>query len=249
MTILVTNDDSHTTGLEMLLSAAKSLGDAYAIVPNKQRSAISKALTLHKALRFHRLGNGKYELSGTPADIVLFALKSGEVPKPDMVLSGINFGDNTTTSSILASGTIGACWEATLEGVPAIAFSKFRKRWETKRMKEHAGSEWGNENDVQRIVEIIRMLRKKHVKDCFFSVNLPAEINDNTKITWPDKIQRMRFRAVIEKRADPGGTPYYWLSGDFTKREKGTDLYEVAENNNITISTINLDLVKNINAD
>lgn len=248
MTILVTNDDGDTTGLRILLNAAKKVDNAYVITPHKQRSAISKALTLHKAIRFHKLANDIYDLNGTPADVVLFALCSGEVPKPDLVLSGINFGDNTSTSSILSSGTIGACWEAALAGVPAIAFSMHKESGKWRKRSEWTNKEsWGDEKALEeKTLEIIKLLQKKAKPGYFFNVNFPLKL-DKAKIVWAKKAQRLRFKTVIHKRLDPGDTPYYWISGDFIEREPGTDLHEVVVNGNIVISAVSLELVKNIN--
>jgi 5'-nucleotidase len=95
MNILVTNDDGDSEGLRMLLEVAKRIGDASAIAPNRQRSAVSGALTLHKPLRLHRHGGDVFSINGTPSDCVLFGIHSGEFGKPDMVLSGINWGDNS----------------------------------------------------------------------------------------------------------------------------------------------------------
>ena len=93
--IVVTNDDGPSKGAKVLLEVAQRREEAYALLPERQRSAVSGALTLHKPLRLKRLKEHLYTLNGTPADCVLFALYSGEVPKPELVLSGINWGDNS----------------------------------------------------------------------------------------------------------------------------------------------------------
>lgn len=253
MTILVTNDDGDTVGLRVLLQAAKKLdAKAYAIIPHKQRSAISKALTLHKAIRFHPVEKGIYDLNGTPADVVLFALYGKEVPKPTLVLSGINFGDNASTSSILSSGTLGACWEAALAGVPAIAFSMYKGKGAWRKRSEWTDAKaWGDARQLKKkVAEIVRMLRAhfpgRKLPEYFFSVNLPAGMPADAKIVWAKRTQRLRFKTVIHKRLDPAGVPYYWIGGDFTPREKGTDLHEVAVKNNIVISAVSLELVRNL---
>ncbi|MFZ5501845.1 MAG: 5'/3'-nucleotidase SurE, partial [Candidatus Micrarchaeota archaeon] len=143
MDILVTNDDGLSEGLRMLLEAARKSGDAYALVPSRQRSAVSGALTLHKPLRLHNVEEDIFTLNGTPTDCVLFALHSGEFKKPSLVLSGMNWGDNASIGSVLGSGTVGACWEAAVEGVPAIAFS-------LERTKEdwHQKESWGEREAI-----------------------------------------------------------------------------------------------------
>jgi 5'-nucleotidase len=243
MAILITNDDGYSEGFKVLFAAAGKTGEkCYALLPDRQKSAISKAITLHKALRMHRHGHAEnvYTLNGTPADTVLFSIYSKEFEKPKLVLSGVNYGDNATMSAILSSGTLGACWEATLEGIPAIAFSMYKpdKEWKEK-------SQWGDTVNMENFVtEAIALLRKKFRKDSFFSVSLPYEYSDSTKIVFATKTQRQRFKTVVTKRLDPYGTPYYWLSGDFSGSEKGTDLYEVAVNKNVVITEISLGFVK-----
>lgn len=235
MNILVTNDDGDTIGLRILLEVAKKFGNAYAIIPHRQRSAVSKSITLHKALRFHRIEEEMYEINGTPADAVLFSIYSKEVPKPDLVLSGINFGDNTSLTAILSSGTIGACWEALIENIPTIAFSLYRtsKDWHDKK-------NWGNlELLKDHTGKIIKLLKDKSYKDKFYSVNFPNDLS-NSKTLFHNRLQRTRFNVHIDKRIDPSEHAYYWLSGDFSKLDKGTDSYEVGVNKNIVITEVSI---------
>ena len=243
MAILVTNDDGYSEGLKVLYEVAQKFGKSYAIIPDRQQSAVSKSLTLHKALRLHKLhdrGHNIHTINGTPADCVLFSVYSKEFPKPILVLSGINYGDNTSLGAILSSGTLAACWEATLEGIPSIGFSihKPESKWKMK-------NSWGDlEKMRDKIHHIIKMLKNKHAKDSFFSVSLPFTFSDKTKIVFTNKVQRNRFKTSILKRRDPYGGPYYWLCGDFSNAEKGKDLYEVAVKKNIVITKVSLDFVK-----
>lgn len=233
--ILVTNDDGDNEGLRILLDVAKRFGNAYAIVPNRQRSAVSGALTLHKPIRLHRIGGNVHSINGTPSDCVLFALHSGEFQKPDLVLSGINMGDNTGMASVLGSGTLGACWQAVLEGVPAIAFSirMRRKEW-------HDGKKWKYGNEVAaRTGSLIRGLLPCLERNKFFNVNLPGN-PAKAKITITNRFQKERYAARVTKRMDPDGRAYYWISGGARKIEKGTDTYEVLKRNRIVISGISL---------
>ncbi len=236
MTILVTNDDGHTDGAEILLEVAKELNkNSFAIVPNKQRSATSVALTLHKPLRLHKLREDFYTLSGTPADIVLFSIYSKKFPKPTLILSGINSGDNCAEGSILSSGTVGACWKAVIEGIPSIAFSIYREPgdWSKK-------NPWKDRATIKKYVkQIVLELIDKNKPDMFYNVTLPDKLK-NAKIIHSKNMQRKRFNATITERKDPNGTPYYWLSGDFRQIESGTSLHEVAVKKNITITPVHL---------
>jgi len=237
MGILVTNDDGDSEGLHMLLEAARKFGDAYAIVPSRQRSAVSGALTLHKPLRLHKIGEEVYTINGTPTDCALFAIHSEEFKKPSLVLSGINWGDNTGIGTLLGSGTVGACWRAALKGVPAIAFSlaKTKEDW---RRKES----WGDRTAlVEKVVEIITMLKPKLKPDRFFNVNLPHDVSD-AKIVHVKKMQRERYGARIEKRLDPDNNPYYWIIGVKRHIDTGTDAHEVLVKGNISVVEVPLSI-------
>lgn len=235
--ILVTNDDGDGEGVRILLEVAARFGDAYAIVPNRQRSAVSGALTLHKPIRLHKIDD-MHTLSGTPADCVIFANYSGEFPKPDLVLSGINPGDNTGMESIFGSGTIGACWQSVLEGAPAIAFSikKGKKHWHERK--------WENREEVLRkTAALMKELMPMLSAETFFSVNMP-ENPESAKIVYTNEFQSGKFITKVTKREDPAGLPYYWISGAARKGGKGTDTWEVLEKGNITISELSLEFFK-----
>ncbi len=252
MKILVTNDDGDSEGLRQLLEAAGSLGDAYAVIPNRQRSAVSGAITLHKPLRLHKVGAGGdriHTLTGTPCDCVLFGIYSGEVPKPDIVLSGVNWGDNTGMAPMVGSGTLGACWQAALEGVPSIAFSLYRKGREGWREKDRWGA---HDKMVALLSRIIRALEPELRTDRFFSVNLPEDpiragaIGDgdvDEGIIRTNRLQKMRFTAQITKRLDPDGAPYYWISSAKTEPEPGSDYEEVKVKGKIVVTEIDLGML------
>jgi len=235
--ILVTNDDGDCEGLRMLLEVAKGFGNAHAVIPNKQRSAVSGALTLHKPIRMRKMSEDMTAINGTPSDCVLFYLHSGHYEKPDLVLSGINWGDNTGIGSILGSGTLGACWQAVLEGVPAIAFSLRKKGHEY-----HDKAVWGDREAIMgRTTEIIRALLPKLDKDNFFSVNMPEEPK-NATIVNTNRLQRERFTTQVTKRLDPNGAPYYWISGLEKEIEPGTDADHVIRRKDITVTEVSLKL-------
>jgi 5'-nucleotidase len=240
MTIAITNDDGYTEGAMILLRVAKKYGDAYAILPDRQRSAIGTAITLHKPLRLHEREKDVYTLSGTPADCSLFAMNSHVFKKPDAIFSGINWGDNSAITAVISSGTIGACWKAAVYGVPSIAFSLYRSKGADRHgwMKKE---KWHSEILEKKVDEIYNLLKDKLVGSKFFVVNLPGfDHLETAKISFPKKIQERRFTAVVEERQDPYGHPYYWIVGQDKGIEKGTDLHEIAVNGNITIKEISI---------
>ncbi len=234
-TILVTNDDGDSEGLRILLGVAKRFGKAHAIAPNRQRSAVSGALTLHKPLRLHRHDTDVHSVNGTPSDCVLFGLHSGEFERPDLVLSGINWGDNSGLGSLLGSGTVGACWQAALEGVPSIAFSitKGKGDWRDP-------ASWGDRTRLsEKVAEIVEILRPKLGPDRFFNVNMPFD-PEGAKVVHVKSMQRERYGTRIERRIDPEGRPYYWIIGSALRAVKGTDVHEVMVKKNIAITEISL---------
>ncbi len=215
----------------LLSRLQKKFDSVYAIVPNKQRSAVSGALTLHKPIRLHKITEEIQSINGTPADCVLFSVYSGEFEKPALILSGINHGDNTCLGPLIQSGTVGACWQAALEGIPSIAFSLHTKDWGDK------------EKLTQTVIRIIEELRPKLGPDKFFNVNLPAD-HQPAKIIYMHKFQKKKYKTRIEKRADPSKVPYFWITGETNEAKEGTDLYEIVMNKNITISEISLSIFK-----
>ena len=236
MTILITNDDGDSAGLRMLIEAAKSLNKkVLTLVPNRQRSAIARALTLHKPLRLHKIEDEIYSLNGTPADCVLFATHSGEFEKPELVLSGINWADNAGMGPLIGSGTVGACWQAAHEGIPSIAFSLYREGHDWRD-----ADNWGNPKPVIKTVEkVLDELIPKLSPDKFFNVNIPED-PEKADIVYTKNIQRRRYKTIVEKRTDPRETPYFWVSGGKRSIEEGTDVHELIANKNITICEVDL---------
>jgi len=239
MNILVTNDDGYTEGMKALLEVAGKMGNAYALVPDRQRSAISSALTLHKALRLNKLDKNVHEFNGTPADAVVFATYSKEFDTPDLVLSGVNFGDNTGLSSIISSGTIGACWQAAIENIPSISFSKHNtnNNWRDK-------SAWGDLKQLKKHIGlVIKKLENDLNSDVFYNVNMPDDLSA-PKILMTNNMQRQRFKTTVTKRFDPSSKAYFWITGTQPTVEAGTDFHEVTRNKNITITAVPLQMFK-----
>lgn len=121
--LLCTNDDGiHAGGLGLLAGVAAAFGEVWTVAPDREQSATSHALSLHRPLRLTPVGERRYAVDGTPTDCVLLALKEILATRPRFVLSGVNHGPNMG-EDVLYSGTVAAAMEATILGVPAIAFS------------------------------------------------------------------------------------------------------------------------------
>ncbi len=219
MVILVTNDDGYSTGLKLLLKIAKSIDkDSYAIIPNYQKSAVSKAITLHKPIRISKREKDIYEINGTPADCVNFGLFCTDFKKPDLVLSGINWGDNASIHSLYSSGTLAACTESALFGIKSLGFSLYRKREKWSEKEKF----WGNESKISsQIKYIIKKLTPFLKKDLFFSININENSSKN-EILFAIP-QKNRFAIKIYKKIDPDGKPYFWIKGPAAKAEHNSD--------------------------
>ncbi|HSG48650.1 MAG TPA: 5'/3'-nucleotidase SurE, partial [Longimicrobiales bacterium] len=123
MRILCTNDDGYlATGLNVLASAARRLGEVSIVAPDREQSATSHSLTLHHPLRARRARDGALVVDGTPTDCIILAVGELLEQRPDIVLSGVNHGPNMG-EDVLYSGTVAAAMEATVLGIPAVAIS------------------------------------------------------------------------------------------------------------------------------
>ncbi|RLE79857.1 MAG: 5'/3'-nucleotidase SurE [Thermoprotei archaeon] len=238
--ILVTNDDGvYSPGLRLLFEAVSDLGETIVVVPETPKSSTGMGLTLHKPLRAYRInyhGMPMYLLNGTPSDIIHFAHRK-IVSEIDLVVSGVNIGDNTSIQVILSSGTVAAAVQAWLLGIPSIAFS--------------VAIESGDELEhnillAETIKKISRTLVEKVLKEGlidadFLNVNFPSEITEKTRVVTA-KPARLRFIENIEERVDPRGKKYYWIYGVPAPLEKNSDTYELLVQKNIVITPIKFEI-------
>lgn len=240
-TILVTNDDGvYSPGLSLLYNAVKDLGKVIVVAPEVPKSASGLGLTLHKPLRITKLildNMVVYAVNGTPSDIIHLTLHV-IAKKIDLVVSGVNIGDNTSIQVILSSGTIGAAAQAALEGIPAIAFSA----------NVESAEELELNIELQELIrKVIRIFVKEIIEHRYpkgvdvINVNFPSEVRKNIKIKVA-KAAKLRFTEYVEKRIDPRGKEYYWLYGQPKEPEPGTDVYTVMVEKNIAVTPLKLDL-------
>lgn len=240
--ILVTNDDGvYSPGLRILYEAVRDLGKVVIVVPETPKSATGLGLTLHKPLRIMKMkvfGFEAYLVSGTPSDIIHIALSELLERKPDIVLSGINLGDNTSIQVILSSGTVGAAIQAVLLGIPAIAFS----------VAVSEPDELVENSKLKSIMVKISKFITKYVLEKgipqgveLLNVNFPSKVKDDIRVKVVPAA-KLRFKERVLKRVDPQGKPYYWVYGEPLSAEPNTDVYVVLEEGNIAITPLKLDL-------
>lgn len=207
--ILVVNDDGiNSPGIYELSEEMKKLGEVIVAAPNTQQSAVSRSLTLSRPLRVEKFWkNGNffgYAVDGTPADTAKLALTTLLDRKPDLLVSGINHGKNTSIN-IVYSGTIAGAAEGTLFDVPSMAVSvdSHSLGVDCRPAAKYA----------RKIADNI--LKNGLPKNCLLNVNVPVMEFDQikgVKVTYPGK---SIWRDAYEKRKDPFNREYFWFSGEF----------------------------------
>ncbi len=241
--ILVTNDDGiHSPGPFILRAALRDLGNVWVVAPEKPKSATGLGMTLHKPLRIKKFGSeaNTYATSGTPSDIIHLA-RNVLVKNIDLVVSGVNIGDNTSVQVILSSGTVGAAAQAALGGIPAIAVSAAVDRAEDLV---------NNNRLIVAIKTVVRAIAEKILDEGLpegvdvINVNFPGELTPTTRVVLAPAA-KTRFSELVDERTDPLGQKYYWIYGEPRDPQEGTDVYEVFVAKNIAVTPISL----NINAD
>ncbi|MBX3045350.1 MAG: 5'/3'-nucleotidase SurE [Candidatus Kapabacteria bacterium] len=242
--ILVTNDDGiNSPGIEVLKNSLLELGEVIIIAPDMQRSAVSSALTIHKPLRVRRFyKNGDffgYSVDGNPADCVKLAVSTLLDRKPDLVVSGINHGKNTSIN-VLYSGTVAGATEGVLAGINSIAISH----------ASHAlNSDLVLSGKVSNILARI-LLNTMHRQKVLLNVNLPDLADREVKGIKLTRLSSSKWADKYERREDPFGNEYYWFAGVFMISEIDTATDDGAvENGFVSVSPISLNLYDNSRLD
>lgn len=232
MRILIANDDGYLApGLAALAQAMQGLGTLDIIAPEQNASGTSNALTLNRPLSVYTAGNGYRYVNGTPSDCVHVAL-TGLLPRPDLVVSGINQGANMGDDT-LYSGTVAAAMEGYLFGVPAIAFSQVEKGW-----AELEAAAAVARAVVERIVAL-RLLGRPFL----LNVNIPNRA-DAAQLPWrTTRLGRRHASEPVIQQTSPRGEALYWIgpAGDAREAGPGTDFHATA-NGAVSITPLQIDL-------
>lgn len=226
--ILLTNDDGiGAPGLSALEAVFAQAADVYVIAPSAEQSATSRAITVRQPLRYHKHGPRRWAVDGTPADTVMMALNRILDFRPDIVVSGINYGPNLG-ENIFYSGTVAAAAEAAKYGIPAIAVSV-----DARSGVDFAGP----------AAFTIKLLRR------ILHDGLPPGVALNVNIPYPEPrgvaITRQSHeiaRSLVVESRDPRGRPYYWMHDDppLAGAEPGSD-YAAVRDGMISVTPLRFD--------
>ena len=247
--ILLSNDDGiYSNGIKALAQEMHSRDwDVTVIAPRLQRSGEAKAITFDVPIRMQEIplsyldGKIGWKTTGTPADAVIHGVyqrSNGKLPPFDLVVSGINNGENTSVHSILTSGTCAVSFEAALLGFPAIAFSIDVD--ESLFFDERAKPP-GLQIAAKSACEIILKVLERGLPEgvAFLNVNFPDTISDKTPIEICKMAMSKYSDYTIEKQ-DPRGVPYYWIWGTMLELSENTDAYAVKTKKVTSITPITL---------
>ncbi len=199
--LLVSNDDGYQApGVLALAARLESVGEVWVVAPERERSAISHAISLHKPLRLGNPAPRRYWCSGTPTDSVYIAMHHVLPRLPAMVVSGVNRGANLG-DDVLYSGTVGAAMEGCVMGIPSLAVSLAHP---------HGTDFWPASELAARVVK--RVLRTGLPKGVLLNLNVPNEYDVSRGIV-PTRLGRRNYGRVVSRHLDPRGKPYYWIGG------------------------------------
>jgi 5'-nucleotidase len=236
--ILITNDDGVSApGIRALIAVMSEIGEVIVVAPDKPQSAMGHAITINNTLHLNKISKDtdaimEYSCSGTPVDCVKIAVHEILKRKPDLCVSGINHGSNSSIN-VIYSGTMSAAVEAGIEGIQAIGFSLLDYDWDA---------------DFDQIKSYIKnitleVLNKKLPEGVILNVNFPKLKEKEIKGIKICRQANAIWMEKFDKRKTPQGKDYYWLTGEFVNQDKGEDTDEWAlANGFVSIVPVQFDL-------
>lgn len=236
--ILVCNDDGVTApGIKALTEVASGFGKVVVVAPDKPQSGMGHAITINSTLRInthHKPGDETeiYSTSGTPVDCIKLAVNEVLDRRPDLIVSGINHGSNASVN-VIYSGTMSAAVEGCLEGIPSIGFSlldfSIDADFTTSKLV------------AERVIS--QVLQNGLNKGVCLNVNIPKVEPDMLAGIQVCRQANANWEEEFDKRTDPYGKHYYWLTGKFVNYDNGTDTDVYAlENNFASVVPVQYDL-------
>ena len=229
--ILVTNDDGiHAEGIRMLEEALREVGDVYVVAPASEMSGASHSLTLSRPLRIRQIDERHWTVDGTPTDCVTLALNRifGDSERPAICCSGINHGGNLGDDASY-SGTVAGALEATILGVPGLAFSLV------------ARDQFDFADAARFAVSAAQKVLEEGLPDgTLLNINVPRARPRGVRVT---RQGIKNARPIITEHIDPRGKAYYWIGEEYfsSTREDGTD-YSAVEEGYISVTPMRSDM-------
>jgi 5'-nucleotidase len=228
--ILVSNDDGiHAPGIAALAAAIETAGEVWVVAPDRERSAVGHALTLHRPLTAEQLGPRRFAVNGTPSDCVNLALLGLLPVRPQLVIAGINAGSNLG-DDVTYSGTVSAALEGTLLGVPGLAVSLVQPSGPASyRPAARAAARLA-----------LLLLRERERGPTLLNVNVPAGQPRGIKLT---RLGRRLYSEKVVERRDPRGRRYFWIGVGPPAWEAGEDTdYAAVHAGYVSVTPLLLDL-------
>ncbi|MDI6807603.1 MAG: 5'/3'-nucleotidase SurE [Candidatus Eisenbacteria bacterium] len=230
--ILITNDDGiHAAGLLALREALLPFGRVVVVAPDREMSASSHSITLHKPLHMRKIDEDIWSSDGTPTDCMLLAVHGIMKERPDIVFAGINSGPNMG-NDVSYSGTVAAALEGAIIGIPSVAISV--AAWENCRFDYAA----------QFATKLAALTLEKQIPPrTVLNVNVPNVPGNEIRGVKITKLGRRVYRDTIVERTDPRGKAYYWIGGENPIWEEEDDSdFTVVKSNMVSITPLKLDL-------
>ncbi len=231
MRILVTNDDGIlSAGLTTLAKALSTVGEVWVVAPDRERTAVAHAVTLHKPLRVHQIDKRIYAVNGTPVDCVNLAILKIMPKPPALVVSGINKGVNLG-DDVTYSGTVSAAVEGTILGIPSMAVSQEGQ----ERFRFQVGAHYA--------VRVARLVLQRGLpEETLVNLNVPDRALSSIHGVRVTCLSRRRFDNPIIEKLDPHGRSYYWIAGTRVSWSRSKDAdHEAIEEGLVSLTPIHLD--------
>ncbi len=248
--ILVVNDDGiGSPGIRAAVEAVKDIDDVVVVAPAVQQSGVGRSISLFSPVSISKgkiAGVEAYSISGTPVDAVIAGIYGILEKPPDLLISGINVGENMS-SEATTSGTVGAALEGASQGVPSIAISIH-----SMEAIEFVSMEYDVDFSIAK--KVLKKLVKFVLKNGLakgvdlLNVNVPTKVKSmEVEIT---RLANRMYTTSVEERRDPRGRKYYWIAGEpINDAEVGTDVHPVRVEKRISITPLKLDFTCHENLD
>lgn len=241
MRILCTNDDGiHAEGLACLERIARALtDDVWVVAPEIEQSGASRALTLSIPLRVRKLDDRRFAVAGTPTDCVELAVQElVEGARPDLVLSGVNRGQNIA-EDVTLSGTVAGALQGMALGIPSVALSQAMRIFDDSERAMYETAEAYGPGIVERLMQI-----GWAAGEVVMNVNFPDVAPEEVKEVEVTRQGSRDFKHMhAERRTDPRGRNYYWMGfkGQLSNPPAGTDLRAIYDGK-ISVTPLHIDL-------